>query len=60
MSTKQNEVSPIVQQVGMLNLRINDMMAQLNIVMKAMMEENVALKKENVELKVKIEKSSKS
>ncbi len=36
----QNEAAPIMQQIGMLNLRINDMMTQLNAVMKAMMEEN--------------------
>jgi hypothetical protein len=47
------EVSPIMQQVGMLNLRINDMMTQLNVVMKALMDENASLKKENVELKAK-------
>ena len=29
----------IQQEIGMLNLRINDMMTQLNSVMKAMMEE---------------------
>ena len=47
------EVSPVMQQIGMLNLRINDMMTQLNVVMKSMMDENAALKKENAELKVK-------
>jgi regulator of replication initiation timing len=47
--------SPIIQQIGMLNLRINDMMTQLNVVMKAMMEENAALKKENSEFKAKAE-----
>lgn len=53
------EHSPAMQQIGMLNLRINDMMTQLNTVMKIMMEENVALKKENAELKAKQEKTSK-
>jgi len=47
------EISPIMQQIGMLNLRISDMMNQLNAVMKAMMEENAALKKENTDLKAK-------
>jgi len=56
----QNEASPVMQQIGMLNLRINDMMTQLNAVMKMMMEENAALKKENAELKAKPEKTSKS
>ena len=56
----QNETSPVMQQIGMLNLRINDMMIQLNTVMKTIMDENAALKKENDELKVKQEKTSKS
>ncbi|MCW4003967.1 MAG: hypothetical protein NWE95_08675 [Candidatus Bathyarchaeota archaeon] len=50
MST-QTQTDPIMQQVGMLNLRINDMMTQLNAVVKLMMDENSALKKENEELK---------
>jgi len=54
------EASPIMQQIGMLNLRINDMMTQLNAVVKAMMEENTALKNENAEMKAKQEKTSKS
>jgi regulator of replication initiation timing len=62
------EASPIIQQIGMLNLRINDMMTQLNAVMKTMMEENAALRKENADLKAlpkgsadaKQEKTSKS
>ena len=53
------EVSPVMQQIGMLNLRINDMMTQLNTVMKTMMDENAALKKENAALKAKQEKASK-
>jgi regulator of replication initiation timing len=56
----QPQVDPVMQQVGMLNLRINDMMTQLNAVMKAFMEENAALKKENTELKAKQEKTGKS
>jgi len=48
-----NEASHITQQIGMLNLRINDMMTQLNTVMKIMMDENAALKKENADLKAK-------
>jgi regulator of replication initiation timing len=50
----------IMQQVGMLNLRINDMMTQLNSVMKMMMEENAALKKENAELKAKQKETPKT
>jgi hypothetical protein len=45
--------SLVMQQIGMLNLRINDMMTQLNAVMKALMDENAALKQENSELKSK-------
>ena len=51
--TLNSKASPVMQQIGMLNLRISDMMSQLNVVMKAMMDENAALKKENAELKVK-------
>lgn len=48
-----------MQQIGMLNLRISDMMTQLNAVMKTMLDENATLKKENTELKAKQEKASK-
>ena len=41
-----SENSPIMQQISMLNLRINDMMFQLNTVIKMVMDENAALKKE--------------
>lgn len=58
--SQQPQSDPIMQQIGMLNLRINDMMIQLNTVMKTFMEENASLKKENAELKAKSEKSSKS
>jgi regulator of replication initiation timing len=51
----QPQADPMMQQIGMLNLRINDMMTQLNVVMKTMIEENAALKKENTELKAKKE-----
>ncbi len=54
------ETSPIMQQIGMLNLRINDMMTQLNTVIKALLEENAAVKKENADLKTKQQKTSKS
>jgi hypothetical protein len=53
MSNQQNELSPTIQQIAMLNLRINDMMAQLNTVIKLMVDENATLKKENAELKMK-------
>ena len=35
----------------MLNLRINDFLAQLNTVLKTLMQENAQLTKENAELK---------
>lgn len=47
------KTSPAMQQIGMLNIRINDMMAQLNAVMKTLMDENSVLKKENADLKAK-------
>jgi regulator of replication initiation timing len=51
---KQTEPTPqTMQQIGMLNLRINDMMTQLNATLKAVLEENQALKSENAELKEK-------
>jgi regulator of replication initiation timing len=58
--TENTEVSPVMQQIGMLNLRINDMMTQLNAVMKTILEENANLKRENTDLKAKQEKTSKS
>lgn len=48
MSQEQVKVDPIIQQVGMFNLRISDMMTQLNTVLKAMLEENAALRKERI------------
>ncbi len=60
MTDNTTEASPVMQQIGMLNLRINDMMTQLNAVMKTMMDENSALRKENADLKAKQEKTSKS
>lgn len=45
------QVYPLMQEVSMLRLRLNDMMTQLNTVIKAMTDEIAALKKENAELK---------
>ncbi len=56
----QSEALPVIQQIGMLNLRISDMMTQLNVVMKALMDENCSLKNENANLKSEIEKIEKS
>ena len=44
---------PVMQQVGMLNLRINDMLVQLNTVIKILIETNAELKKENAGLKAR-------
>ena len=56
--TDKTETSPIMQQIGMLNLRVSDMMTQLNAVLKAVLDENATLKKENAELKSKQESKS--
>jgi regulator of replication initiation timing len=53
------EPSQVMHQIGMLNLRISDMMTQLNAVMKALIDENGTLKKENADLKNKQDKASK-
>lgn len=45
--------SAIMQQIGILNLRINDMLTQLNTAMKLLLDENTALRKENADLKAK-------
>ncbi len=51
---KQTDPTPqTMQQISMLNLRINDVMTQLNATLKAVLEENQALKSENTELKEK-------
>jgi len=47
-----NNVNPaIMQEIGMLNLRINDMMTQLNTVMKTLTDENKRLMAENLVLR---------
>ena len=41
---KQVEVSPVVQQaLGKLNVRMADLMEQINIVIKVLIDENMAL-----------------
>jgi hypothetical protein len=50
--------SELQQQISMLNIRINDMMTQLNAVMKIMLDENITLKKKNLKLKAKQKKPS--
>jgi regulator of replication initiation timing len=54
------ELSPAMQQIGMLNLRINDFMQQLNSTIKALLTENDALRKENAELKAKPRENQKT
>jgi len=54
------EQSPVMQQIGMLNLRINDFMRELNSTIKALLAENDALKKENAELKAKPKETPKT
>lgn len=51
MSQEKIKVDPIMQQIGLLNLRVTDMMTQLNAVVKILMDENAALNKENSELR---------
>lgn len=51
MSQGQTNIDPITQQVGLLNLRINDMLTQLNVVIKTLIDENASLKKENADPK---------
>ncbi|MDR2204251.1 MAG: hypothetical protein LBE76_08190 [Nitrososphaerota archaeon] len=42
---KQTEVSPVVQQaLGKLNVRMTDLMEQINIVIKVLAEENMELR----------------
>ena len=59
ISMEESQTSPIMQQIGMLNLRINDMMTQLNSTLKTVLDENSALKKENDGLRAKEEKANK-
>lgn len=48
---QNNQISiEIQQQIRMLNLRINDMMTQLNNTLKVLIEENLALRVENAKL----------
>jgi regulator of replication initiation timing len=54
------ESSPAMQQIGMLNFRINDFMRELNATVKMMLAENDALKKENADLKTKQNENSKT
>jgi regulator of replication initiation timing len=57
--SQDQKIDPVLQQIGMLNLRISDMLRELNITMKALVDENTNLKKENAEFKYKQDKTSK-
>jgi regulator of replication initiation timing len=56
--TEQTQTTIAMAQINVLNLRIGDMMTQLNITLKTIMDENAVLKQENADLKVKPEKTS--
>ena len=51
---EKTEASPVMQQIALLNLRVNDMMTQFNTVLKMLLDENANLKKENTELKANV------
>jgi len=44
----------VQQQLGLLNLRLNDMMHELNATVKPLIETNTDLQQENAELKSKL------
>ena len=52
------ETSLTMQQIGILNFRINDFMRELNATIKMLVAENETLKKENAELKAEQEKQA--
>lgn len=56
----ETQSSSFMQQIGVLNMRVGDMLSQLNAVLKAIMDENASLKKENADLKSKLEKTTKT
>jgi regulator of replication initiation timing len=58
--SKFTEPPPTMQQIGMLNLRINDFMRELNSTIGALLAENDALKKENSALKAKPKETQKT
>jgi hypothetical protein len=55
--TEQIQPSNHLDQISLLNLRVNDMITQLKNVVKTLIAENQALEKENLELKKKREAS---
>jgi hypothetical protein len=61
MSDKQTQISPELQtQLGKLNLRLNDYIEQMNIILKAFVDEIQKKDAEIQKLKTNSEASSKS
>lgn len=50
----------VQQQLGLLNLRLSDMIQELNATVKLLVEMNTTLQQENADLKANQEKTSKS
>jgi regulator of replication initiation timing len=54
----ENKQQQITNEIGLLNVRINDLMTQLNTTLKTIMDENTTLRKELDDLKAKQEKTN--
>jgi regulator of replication initiation timing len=54
----ENKQQQITNEIGLLNVRINDLMTQLNTTIKTLMDENATLQKEINDLKAKQEKQT--
>lgn len=54
----ENKQHPIANEIGLLNVRISDLMIQLNTTIKTLMDENATLQKEVNDFKTKQEKSA--
>ena len=50
----------VQQQLGLLNLRLNDLMQELNNTVKLFVETNTSLQQENSDLKARLEKTDKT
>lgn len=56
---QQQALSPVVQQaIGKLNLRVADMMDQFNLVLKAVLDENQALRAKVLELQAPVKEKA--
>jgi len=60
MAQEQEIPQPIQQRLGLLQLRISDMMQELNNIIKAFADGYAKLQKENAELKAKIKETPKT